>query len=99
MMLEYTKEELIDLVAEYTEIDLEEEIDFSYIDNAYVLEFTCHPLEMGSEAVYNCVATLTEEFNEEEEELKKILIISVNGYHNFVDDIYFENSQERKIYI
>lgn len=81
MLMNYTKEDLIDLIDEYISIDKETPIEFTIEEGLYILEFDCdYSTNYGNDIEkFHIVAKIYEEFNEEEEEFETILQINASG--------------------
>lgn len=86
MIKEYTKEEMIDLIIEYSSINLDKPIEFYVDDNSYVLEYKLpHDYLTNRHMEYDCIAKLFEEYNQKHEEMETILTIKAHGL--IFDDI------------
>lgn len=88
MIKDYTKEEMIDLVLEYSSINEDLPINFYVDDLIYVLEYSLpYDYLEKHHTEYSCVARLFEKYNETNGEVETILTIDADGllYKEFED--------------
>ena len=80
MFRNFTKEEMIDLIIEYSSINMDEPIDFYVDDTAFVLEYKLPYDYLSNHHIeYDCIARVFEVYSEEEEEMQTILTIKAHG--------------------
>lgn len=88
MIKDYTKEEMIDLVLEYSSINEDLPINFYVDDLIYVLEYSLpYDYLEKHHTEYSCIARLFEEYNETNGEVETVLTIEADGllYKEFED--------------
>ena len=88
MIKDYPKEEMIELVLEYSSINEDLPINFYVDDLIYVLEYSLpYDYLEKHHTEYSCIARLFEEYNETNGEVETVLTIVAYGllFKEFVD--------------